>query len=229
MQGRKSNLKKHDLIELYINQQKTLEETAFLLNVSAGTVFNYLKKYNLPRREVGEVLLHNISNQKFGKWIITENYKIIKGHGRWLALCTICNQHHWVLNRTLTHGNSKGCQFCARQIKKEVIGEIWRSYWSQLQKGAKTRNLEFSITPEYAWDLFLKQNRKCPYSGIILTFGYKQNQTASMDRIDNKKGYIEGNVQWIHKTTNFMKHRLTEKEFLEWCEIIVNYTKNKTV
>ena len=43
-------------------------------------------------------------------------------------------------------------------------------------------------------------------------YGY-QAGTASLDRIDSKKGYIEGNVQWVHKNVNKMKMDLDEKEF----------------
>jgi len=35
-------------------------------------------------------------------------------------------------------------------------------------------------------------------------------------------GYVEGNVQWVHKIVNFMKQALPDNEFINWCRIIVN-------
>jgi len=43
---------------------------------------------------------------------------------------------------------------------------------------------------------------------------------ASLDRIDNNKGYIEGNVQWVIKKINYMKNTLSEKNFINLCNKI---------
>ena len=44
--------------------------------------------------------------------------------------------------------------------------------------------------------------------------------TASLDRINSKKGYVEGNIQWVHKDINMMKHCLETSDFIKWCEKI---------
>lgn len=36
----------------------------------------------------------------------------------------------------------------------------------------------------------------------------------SIDRIDNSKGYIKGNVVWVSSIVNSMKNDLTEDEFV---------------
>jgi hypothetical protein len=51
--------------------------------------------------------------------------------------------------------------------------------------------------------------------------------TASLDRINSKKGYTKDNVQWVHKWINFMKQDLDEEEFITFCEAIVNYKLNR--
>jgi hypothetical protein len=71
--------------------------------------------------------------------------------------------------------------------------------------------------------LFLKQNRKCSISGESILFSkwlHKKGErpTASLDRIDSTKGYIEGNVQWVHKDINMMKSNHTTKKFFNWCK-----------
>lgn len=114
---------------------------------------------------------------------------------------------------------------CRKCKDREYVGEISGLYFSQIRYDAKKRNIDFKITKEYIWDLFLKQNRECRYTGYMLVFGdgnkEKNNvRTASLDRIDSRGCYEEGNVQWIHQTVNFMKQKLSEEEFFFWVELI---------
>ena len=89
--------------------------------------------------------------------------------------------------------------------------------------------MEFAITIEYGWELFLLQNRTCALSGEILSFArsmkkpYSLKQTASLDRIDSNLGYIHGNVQWVHKELNVMKMDASQEDFIEWCRKIAHY------
>jgi len=50
--------------------------------------------------------------------------------------------------------------------------------------------------------------------------------TASLDRINSVRGYEPDNVQWVHKTVNFMKQALSDKELLEWCQKIVDHSSS---
>ena len=65
----------------------------------------------------------------------------------------------------------------------------------------------------------------CAISGIKLIFArsWTRDQTASLDRIDSKKGYVEGNVQWVHKRINEMKMDHSNKELISWARKIVKY------
>lgn len=47
-----------------------------------------------------------------------------------------------------------------------------------------------------------------------------------LDRIDSSKGYIEGNVQWVHKDVNMMKQNYSQKYFIEMCKKIYETNKN---
>ena len=113
--------------------------------------------------------------------------------------------------------------------------EISGSHWGRIKSCAKYRGISFDIDIKDVWELFIKQDRKCALSGVEITFGdsdkntYKntnknmyKNTTASLDRIDSSKGYTIDNVQWVHKIVNHMKLAIPEKEFLNWCKLIVN-------
>lgn len=113
--------------------------------------------------------------------------------------------------------------------------EIQGTYLTALKNQAKKRGLEFSISYEYLWDLFLRQDRKCAYSGIEIFFSRNNiehingDYTASLDRINSSLGYIEGNVQWVHKRVNVMKGNMEEQEFLNFCEAITFKNKGQEI
>lgn len=96
------------------------------------------------------------------------------------------------------------------------VGEISGSYWSCIRSNAKrrSRNVDFHISMEYAWRVFEEQGGRCAYTGETLSLK-KGTKTGSLDRIDSSKGYIEGNVQWVHKWVNLMKLDHDHEEFLQ--------------
>ena len=49
--------------------------------------------------------------------------------------------------------------------------------------------------------------------------------TASVDRIDSSGGYVESNVQWVHKDVNKMKMDIPQNQFIEYCKIISSHNK----
>jgi len=109
------------------------------------------------------------------------------------------------------------------------FGEISGTWMKKLRKSAKVRNYQLDVDIQYLWELFLKQDKKCAYTNLDLVFGVvddKQTKTASLDRIDNSKGYIKGNVQWVHKTVNIMKHKLGHLEFIEFCKLVSRNFEN---
>lgn len=109
------------------------------------------------------------------------------------------------------------------------------TFLSSIKAGAKSRGIDFLVTKEYIWRLFIAQDRKCRYTGIPIFFSRNNIEhamghgTASLDRIDPSKGYIEGNVQWVHKRVNMMKGNMQEQEFLDFCEAIIKQNKNQYI
>lgn len=104
------------------------------------------------------------------------------------------------------------------------VGKLSSKRWSDIKLTAKKRGIKFDLDIEYAWSLFKKQNGKCKLSGIKLKFPRTSRTlgTASLDRIDSKKGYIRGNIQWVHKKINMMKYNLTNSEFKKLCKRVAN-------
>ena len=100
------------------------------------------------------------------------------------------------------------------------IGDLYGSYFGGLKAGAKRRNIEFDVSKEYLWDLFIAQDRKCSLTKLPLEMGYK-SQTASLDRIDSSKGYVKTNLQWVHRDINTMKMDFDNETFIRYCKLII--------
>lgn len=101
--------------------------------------------------------------------------------------------------------------------------EISGTYWTRAQRKAKMRGFAFEVTLPYAWDLYQCQRGQCALSGIPIVFsstGAAHDGCASLDRIDSTKGYVPGNVQWVHKDVNKMKWDTSEPEFIRFCHLI---------
>ena len=108
--------------------------------------------------------------------------------------------------------------------------EISGSYLCSLRWRAKVGGMQCSVEPAYIWGLYLKQNRKCALSGMDIHFeAGKGNQTASLDRIDSKEDYVEGNVQWVHKWINIMKTDLSDDEFIDFCRKVAEFNKDRVI
>lgn len=114
-------------------------------------------------------------------------------------------------------------------------GDISGQYFDSIKCRANKLKIEFDITIEQLWEIFLKQNRLCALTGLPLNFStYRQRrkgneQTASIDRIDSNKGYTIDNVQWVHKDINRMKNSYDQKYFLQICQLVVDYISPKII
>ena len=97
-------------------------------------------------------------------------------------------------------------------------------HWSGIKNSAGKRKHEFNITIEYAYNLFIQQDKKCALTGELMKLDDKiSKHTASLDRINSKIGYVEGNVQWVLREVNLMKNVLPEDKFISLCKKIAKY------
>ena len=147
-----------------------------------------------------------------------------------VPLKIVCKIHGLFEQTPWDHWSGHGCRDCANSIQGvdsplwKGIGELSATYWNSVKRNARVRELEFKITKEYAWNLFLRQERRCVYTNEILLM-VKSNFTASLDRLDNTVGYLPENVQWVHKDVNLMKMNLSDERFSELCRKISNRIK----
>ena len=85
---------------------------------------------------------------------------------------------------------------------------------------------------EYLKALWEQQKGICPYSGWDLelpddTRGWlkesKRSRRASLDRIDNSRGYVKGNVRFVSYMANIARGAMEENELIEFCTSVANH------
>ena len=161
----------------------------------------YYKQYSFRKCSVQESRVHEFRTSQIKSQIF----------------CKGCINKYHTKNKGENHKSWKG------------VGELSSDLYTTIKINARDRNLDFDLEIEYLWDIFLKQNRKCALSGLDIHLnekcGDKKFKTATLDRINSNIGYLNGNVQWVHRDINKMKSNFPENYLIKLCELI--YKKNK--
>ncbi len=102
-------------------------------------------------------------------------------------------------------------------------GDISGRMFSAIKRDALRREIQFDVTIQQIWELFLTQNATCVLSGQSIKISNRTDLcTASLDRKDCNIGYTISNLQWVHKKVNIMKNRFSDTEYIAWCRLVVN-------
>jgi len=172
------------------------------------------------------------SGKVYGKWTVLEqDLNIInKGggvHRKWICKCE-CGTIKSINSSSLRSNRTSQCRKCKdRSIKP---GTLLCGLYKIIKRRALSINKGFNLTEKYLYNLLVKQNFKCALSGVDICIrphtqksGGSKNTTASLDRIDSNKGYEIGNVQWVDKKINTAKHVLSQDEFINMCQLVIDY------
>ena len=121
-------------------------------------------------------------------------------------------------NRQLEKGRAPNHFFCSVGCAGFDRDDLspFRYYISNSRKNAKNKRFEFNLTVEYIKTLWQQQRGVCPYLGVQMHLdevGHERHRSpnsASLDRIDPSKGYVEGNVEWVCLFVNLGKNGFTK-------------------
>lgn len=227
------------IIEFYTLCGSSIREIIQRCNfeISRGSIYKILRDNNVPLiRKTG--VKHDLIGKKFGYLIVAKMAQTKKSGNlnEWRAICDCDNcgkSNVDVHPQALLRNQTTSCG-CRRDQYKKITGknskqykgyeELNGKYWGVIRKRAERRGYELNIDIKFAWDLYIKQNRKCALSGLPIKFAISNRKspetTASLDRIDSLKKYTEDNVQWVHKDVNIMKNVYDQKYFIGLCELI---------
>lgn len=163
----------------------------------------------------------NLEGQVFGSWTVITQVPSRNGKRYWRCKCA-CGNEGDVQTAVLRQGKSRSCGCFYRGSNRadwKGAGELSGMRWAQLLANARQRNIPTVMSIHEAWQVFTRQSGACALTGLPLSFD-RGDQTASLDRIDNSKGYEVGNVHWVHKDVNLMKNKLDIDYFKHLCKLI---------
>jgi predicted transcriptional regulator len=213
------------------NSQRQIGE---LLGCTQSNIFKLCKKYGIKKVKRHAHNFIDLTGQTIHSLFVESITDKVDKTGKiryWNCLCLKCGQKKVINGK---HLNGKKIKSCGCRLKEMIkyhgYEEISGKYWQRLQGTASKAGRLFDITIEYAWNLYIAQHKQCALSGLDIHFtSYNSNnrykQTASLDRIDSKLGYIAGNVQWVHKHINMMKQAYTQSLFIEYCIRVADHAK----
>jgi len=210
--GIKYDISQSYLKREYIKNNRTMNSIAKEIGCHKSTVRNYLEKYKIKRN-------YSLAGQTFTRLIVIKRFDGIKGKYKgqrmWECQCA-CGNETILSTHELKSGNTKSCGCWIRVNRNNYKNwkgykEITGKWWGGIKRGAIKRSHKFKISIKYAWNLFVS---------IELALTNRHRATASLDRIDNTRGYINGNVQWVHKDVNYMKQKFEQEYFIKLCKKI---------
>lgn len=188
------------------------------------------KKYEVQRCSAAQAILQKNK----------ENEQMQSNDKKFCPGCKIfkeINEFH--KNKGSIHGFQSYCKKCSAdaQIERKSQLENFLKYsYSTCKDNCKRRSksLLFEITVQDIIELYNCQNGKCKLSNLDMTYiadgtktcGQINPYNISIDRIDNQKGYIEGNVQLICSIINLMRGDLPIGLFMDYLKLIKDGPKS---
>lgn len=94
-----------------------------------------------------------------------------------------------------------------------------RVLFLQTRRRAKQDEIHWDLQPE---DIVIPTY--CPYLGSLLTSTQGQGvvwTNASVDRIDNSKGYVKENIEVISRLANSMKQHATQEQLINFAKRVL--------
>ena len=127
--------------------------------------------------------------------------------------------------------NTKECNVYQRKQRKEQnIKFVANTRSAEIRRKCKDKNIPFdSDIRNILIDQWEKQKGLCFYSGrqMSISGDYHINLNAmTIDRVDPKLGYVNGNVVMCCRIFNAMKQNLVYDEFMNHCKEVLEYNKN---
>ena len=112
-------------------------------------------------------------------------------------------------------------------VKHIVSNGSGHPVWELNNPKKQDRPRDFNLTLEYLKEIWETQEGKCPFTGFDLELRtYKSDsqlniKSASLDRIDNSKGYVQGNVRFVSVMFNFARNKFSDEEVIEFAQAVI--------
>jgi len=187
--------------------------------------FTKIKSCGCLKRELKDIAFCktkkiDLVGQVFGGLtVVSRNHKT----GKWVCKCE-CGATKETVGSEMKAGKVTSCG-CHRVNKPR---RFYNTLYCQYKSNAKKRKLEFNLDKEVFIKLVSSKCRYCDSEPFQhLTSVYNDIAYIGIDRVDNNKGYITGNVVPCCKHCNIAKRNLSEKDFFDWVNRVFKNFKLK--
>ena len=189
------------------------------------------------RIKTGQLRKINEMGNHYGKLtVLKEAGKNKKGDILWFCKCD-CGNEAIVSGSSLRKGNTKSCGCLRKNNGKRKTypgilpkGEAtFNVILNRIKKNAERRNLEWSLSDEIVKKLISQPCFYCKVPPKAHTFAKKLNgdfKSNGLDRINNNKGYIEGNIVPCCADCNRAKGTMSFSEFKEFINRVSKHFPN---
>lgn len=144
-------------------------------------------------------------------------------------------------NKACYHGRAYRCRTCAGKKAIESQSRTMRNFlmqWCRPSHGHLKRSGKRSL-PTFSREmlqidklmaLYEAQGGRCAVTGLKLTHKKGNGRcwtNASIDRIENTKGYEPGNVRLVCVAVNLIRHEMTDDEMYWWAKKLIQTRQRK--
>lgn len=153
--------------------------------------------------------------------------------GRWQKPCPECGEMQDYLRRNyavMSAQVGKLCKKCSNRKTENshrgLYHDIRISWFQKFRISAEIRKIDFYLTIDDVWKIYIDQNKQCALSGLPVGWASVGSiHTASLDRIDSSKPYTVDNTQIVHKDINMMKQAFSQEHFIKMCAAVADKVK----
>jgi len=235
-------LPKHAIEQQLASGAQTLAAIARNLSSNPDIVRNSIERHGIVVPQgFGPKRTYVQPGDCFGKWtVIGKPFTRCSPGGtplRYVKCRCECGQKKILRLPHLTEKRSTQCRKCMGKERRAENSPHWKgnevisgALVNAFRTGARSRNLEWTISADDMARQFELQKGRCALSGVPLSLpardytrddgcGIHYQGNASLDRIDSTQGYTADNIQWLEKAVNLMKRDFTEQDFVSLCRL----------
>lgn len=219
----KFNITKEALADLHRNQNLTPRQIADKFGCSHSLILHYLKKYEIEKLPKYE----RLEGERFGKILVEEFVGVHNNNAVWKCLCD-CGNYLTATTASLKFGKVQSCGCLVSELKTTHGMADSRQYriWQAMKTRCSNPNAinydgygGSGISYDPRWEDFLA-------FWSDMNEGY--NDSLTIERIDNSKGYSKENCIWadyrtqnLNKTNNVrLSYNGRKMTITEWADIL---------